>query len=169
MGNRNEEVWVAVTKPDFPVNKFGHTYEVSNYGRVRNKTKDKILSGRINKDGYWTVNLAGKDYKVHRLVAFNFLWDSYEDDMTVNHKDFNKSNNAVDNLEWVTRIANFRHAYENGRMINKSGENNGNNKLSWDKVREIRASKLSKSELSVIYKVSYQQIDKILKNRAWVI
>jgi len=54
-------------------------------------------------------------------------------------------------------------------MINKSGENNGNNKLSWDKVREIRASKLSKSELSVIYKVSYQQIDKILKNRAWVI
>ena len=92
-------------------------YEVSNFGRVRCKSckqwngknffnkKEKILKYRFTKAGYARVNLyqngIGTDYYVHRLVAKAFL-PNPENFPEINHKDENKGNNRVDNLEWCT-------------------------------------------------------------------
>lgn len=64
-----------------------------------------------------------KSMLLHRLVALTFLEDSYSMDKEVNHKDANKLNNVVDNLEWVTRSENLKHAYSH-QLLNVSGENN---------------------------------------------
>lgn len=98
-----------------PVKDFA-LYDVSSLGRVRKKeymTKDKkhirkarIISPVLNKNGYYYVTLidmSGKHYfkTIHRLVATAFLPNpNYYPD--INHKDRDKKNNTVENLEWCT-------------------------------------------------------------------
>lgn len=94
-------------------------YAVSNTGIVINtKTKRKIKPAKCNV-GYNRLCLSknGKRYtkKVHRLVAEAFL-DDYSEGLEVNHKDFNKLNNDVRNLEMMTHRENMQHAWEGGRF-----------------------------------------------------
>lgn len=112
---------------------FEGIYQVSNLGRVkslertiRNKgTKsgfyhisEKILSPRknINRHGYYEISLKqnGKEkrFKLHRLVAIAFI-PNPNNLPQVNHKDGNKDNNTVNNLEWCTDKENKKHAWEN--------------------------------------------------------
>jgi hypothetical protein len=118
-----EEVWK-------PIINFDNLYEVSNLGRVRscdrqvncsrgaNKRlwKGKILSQIIaatRKYSMVSLSKKGTVYKkyVHRLVAEAFLENPKE---TVNHKDGNKQNNSVSNLEWCSYSENNKHAYRQG-------------------------------------------------------
>lgn len=84
--------------------------------------KGHILSPRINskRGGYCEImlfkNNVGKRFKIHRLVATEFL-NNPHDKPEVNHIDGNKSNNCVDNLEWVTSKENKAHAWNAG-LIN---------------------------------------------------
>ena len=95
-----------------PVIDYEGLYEVSNYGEVR-RTDGTMMQGNINSYGYRVVRLTKcgmpKDKKVHRLVALAFIPTISGKDF-VNHKDGNKLNNYVGNLEWVTRGENNRHA-----------------------------------------------------------
>lgn len=80
-------------------------YEVSNTGKIRNSKTGKILKTRIGSDGYEIVgiykNKKQKTVNVHRMVGLMFLEN--EDNLPyLNHKDENKLNNHVDNLEWCT-------------------------------------------------------------------
>lgn len=88
-------------------------YEVSNKGRVRNKATKVILKPYKNKQGYLQVGLMenGKHYarRVHRLVAIAFISNPLNKE-TVNHKDGNKENNNVSNLEWNTIKENIDHS-----------------------------------------------------------
>lgn len=90
-------------------------YEISNDGYVRNRNTGRILRSAPDRDGYHTVILydSGEKYnrKIHRLVAQYFLEPDLRRDQ-VNHKDGNKMNNHVSNLEWCTRSENTRHAYD---------------------------------------------------------
>lgn len=95
-----------------PVSDYEGLYEVSNYGEVR-RTDGTMMQGNINSYGYRVVRLTKngrpKDKKVHRLVALAFIPTVSGKDF-VNHKDGDKLNNYVENLEWVTRGENNRHA-----------------------------------------------------------
>ena len=98
-------------------------YEVSSCGKVRslnylghNKTEELSLS-KDNK-GYLRVRLFCEDgkrrtFKVHRLVAEAFI-ENPKNKLYVNHKDGDKTNNIIENLEWVTASENVKHAYEIG-------------------------------------------------------
>lgn len=94
-------------------------YEVSNYGHVRtNNQRPGLLTLTKQPKGYRyaMVTLSNgklKNCRVHRLVAQMFL-PNPEGLPEVNHKDGNKDNNHVDNLEWVTRSANVRHSWITG-------------------------------------------------------
>lgn len=99
------EIWAAVPE-------YEGLYEVSNYGKVR-RVGGAALQGNINSYGYRVVRLTRngrpKDKKVHRLVALAFL-PTIAGKNDVNHKDGDKLNNCVENLEWVTRGENNKHA-----------------------------------------------------------
>lgn len=91
-------------------------YQVSDIGRVKRKDTGKILKNNI-RNGYEYVTLCvngqRKKFYVHRLVAIAFIPNPnlYEQ---VNHKDGNKSNNKVSNLEWCTQKENLLHAFRTG-------------------------------------------------------
>lgn len=97
-------------------------YEVSDDGLVKNKERQRILKSNKMKNGYLSVSLRQEDgsYKlvyVHRLVAETYL-PNPENKSDVNHKDGNKLNNHLDNLEWATRSENLKHAYNIGLKEN---------------------------------------------------
>lgn len=96
---------------------YGEQYEVSNTGIVRNKVTGHILSPQEDKKGYLRVRLSLHDKKatakVHRLVAMAFI-PNPEGKPQVNHKDTDKHNNRVGNLEWATNSENQIHAYKTG-------------------------------------------------------
>lgn len=113
-------------------------YEVSNHGNVRTVTrfisnsgkhgmwyKSRSLKFNVDKDGYNTVALQKdgkvKRVKVHRVVLSTFTDDN---DMQVNHIDGNKSNNHVNNLEWVTCSENIKHAFNIGLKTQVGSKNN---------------------------------------------
>mgnify|MGYP001625076177 CR=1 FL=1 len=89
-------------------------YEVNQLGEIRHKKRQKILKPRSNNGGYQYVNfkINGKNtnFAVHRIVANAFIPNpnGYTE---VNHKDYNKKNNCVDNLEWVSSSQNKQHSY----------------------------------------------------------
>lgn len=86
---------------------------VSNLGRVR-QINGMLRRLQVNAFGYARVGFEGGKYTrfVHRLVADAFLPHS-GGTQEINHRDCDKLNNAVGNLEWVTRQENIRHAYDN--------------------------------------------------------
>ena len=113
------ETWVDLN--------FDSNYQVSQSGKVRSKNrviptkcrwgKDtfKYLKGRELKPckigaGYLSVrfNFRGKSYYIHRLVAEHFI--DGDKSLDINHKDGNKENNSVDNLEFVTKSQNMLHS-----------------------------------------------------------
>jgi NUMOD4 motif/HNH endonuclease len=94
-------------------------YEVSNLGRVRNRSTGRLLKSSPNTRGYPKVGLRveGRDLtrSVHGLVARAFL-EVAVSLLEPNHKDGRKTNNSVENLEWVTHQQNMIHAAQNGLL-----------------------------------------------------
>lgn len=92
------------------------TYEVSTNGEIRNILSKQKLTLFDNGRGYLTFavwiknNTIRKKYYIHRIVAQTFI-ENPENKKYVNHKDGDKSNNCVDNLEWVTSSENNKHKY----------------------------------------------------------
>jgi hypothetical protein len=85
------------------------SYGVTTDGLVYSFKRKKYLKPADNGKGYLFVQLRGKTIYVHRMVAITYLGDP--SGMQVNHKDKNKKNNSVSNLEWVTGSDNLYHYY----------------------------------------------------------
>lgn len=88
-------------------------YIVTSDGEIYSLLKNKILSGYVNKDGYLVVDLQGIKHLMHRIVAECFIQNE-NNKPYVNHKDGNKLNNSLDNLEWCTPSENTNHALKSG-------------------------------------------------------
>lgn len=128
-------------------------FEVSNLGRFRRKGSDKVLKQTLNHGNYFQVGTKphgakekAKTFKVHREVAKAFL-PNPELKEQVNHKDGNKHNNSVSNLEWVTGHENMRHASVNGLLKPRKGDNHPLMKITDSTVIQIidEASKKEKT------------------------
>ena len=149
-----------------PVVGYEALYEVSNLGAVRSlarkvrsknnserSVKERLLIQSQNGRGYLHVGISNgksRSIVVHRLVATAFLGVAGER-MTVNHKDGNKANNHVDNLEWVSVGENNKHAIETRLRVIKRGVDSPNYgkpgprigaKASRETIEKIRASKI---------------------------
>ena len=112
-----EEIWKDIKG-------YEGLYQVSNLGRVKSfnakngrlSNQSRLLTPKLDRYGYLKLTLCkDKEYKyvtVHRLVALAFI-NNVENKPEVNHKDGNKLNNCVDNLEWMTGLENIHHAFDN--------------------------------------------------------
>jgi hypothetical protein len=152
---------------------FGGYYLISNLGTVFSKKRNRILKGTINFYGYhkyWlrTVDNSYKIFSVHTLVALHFIENplGYTE---INHKDGNKLNNAVENLEWCSRSHNVKHAYDIGIKPRLIGEKNVRSKITSEIVNRIREDSLAMSVTNVSkkYNLSESYTLKIIKKRAW--
>lgn len=163
---------------------YENLYQVSNQGRVKSLpkirncnsgktiTKEIILKGGKNRDGYFHVILT-KEYnrstiKIHRLVALHFIPNPL-DLPEVNHKDGVKSNNNDWNLEWCTSSHNQLHAFSAGLQVMRKGIECYNSKLTDSDVIEIRSLNgiIKQKKLAERFGVSFQLISKIQLNKAW--
>lgn len=111
-----EEIWKDVIG-------YEGYYKISDLGRVkslpRNGTVNReiIMKPKLSKAGYLTIHLRKSGYskhrKIHRLIAMAFI-DKVEGKEIINHKDGNKLNNSISNLEWCTYKENAQHAHDTG-------------------------------------------------------
>lgn len=173
-----EERWL-------PIKEYSGVYEVSDMGRVRSidrsittsNSETKFVHGKIirvskNPHGYSVVKLSRngtvKHYQVHRLVLLSFL--GRENSKTVaNHKNSNRNDNRLTNLEWVTQAQNMRHMVESGRSL--KGEKNKSAKLTPCEVEKIKSyyKKGTETHRSIAKKfnVSHNCIGLILRGETW--
>lgn len=142
---------------------YENSYQVSNFGRVRSKTRKrpfgvgyKIYEGKIlkeatDKDGYKKINLSKngkkKRFFVHRLVAMAFIENS-NNYPVINHIDGIKDSNHADNLEWTTVSENTRHAFEIGLREPHDGGNSKAVSMVSRKTKEVIKTFESMSEAS---------------------
>ena len=150
------------------------TYYVNKEGVIINKKTHRVISGSADKDGYIRFRLYYPDGSVrttsiHRAVLETFNPVENMELLEINHIDGNKSNNNIENLEWVTHSRNMKHALENGLLENCSWERiNGASKLTVEQVREIRKDKThSYRKLAEIYGVSHTCIADIKRENTW--
>lgn len=116
------EIWKRFTR----IGAFGPDYvEVSSLGRVRGRN-GALRHLADNGAGYMSFGVGGnisaqyREY-IHRAVAMLFI-PNPDGLPQVNHKDCNKANNCVENLEWIQRSENILHAHAAGRMVKRTTE-----------------------------------------------
>lgn len=118
-----------------PIQNYENRYLISNLGNVKTIKTNNLLKPELRKD-YLSVNLYnGKSYKhysIHRLVAVHFI-ENKNNYSHVNHKDENKLNNNVNNLEWCTHKYNCNY----GTAIKRSKENRSITILQYNKSLKL--------------------------------
>ena len=130
------------------------------------------MAGMIDRCGYHEIILNGKPYRVHRLVAEAFIPNT-ENKPCINHKDGNKLNNSVDNLEWCTHSENIIHAYQTGLEQPMCGEQHHAHKLTEDAVKYIkqvyakRDKEFGAVALAKKFNVDRTTIHDIVRGKTW--
>ena len=146
------EIWKKLEIEDYYISNYGNLKK-ENYKTRKNKNGKEIIVKTYQKEnGYLQATIYDKKNKkqlkryIHRLVAEAFI-PNPNNLPCVNHKDGNKQNNCVDNLEWCSYSENVKHAYKNGLMLKKYGEENKNSKIyveldeNYNFIREIIGSR----------------------------
>lgn len=152
-----QEIWAPVALENFKC-----SYEVSTTGKVRSieryryfkdnqrvKLKSVLLKAAMSEKGYHQVILRNSPHnrtiKIHQLVALTFV-PNPDSKPFVNHKDGNKLNNCVENLEWVTHSENMLHCYWVTKRMKQSNparpinqfDAGGNVVKTWPSMQHIR-------------------------------
>jgi len=159
----NDKIWKPIL--DF------EDYIISNFGEIKNK-HNQILKPRKDKDGYLRIklfhNTIPKRNGVHTLVLNTFLYHKLLG-LTCNHKDGNKLNNFINNLEWVTQSNNNKHAYRTG-LKNHKGENHPKCKHTFKDILTIRKlfqKGLTQTEIAIKYHTTQPRIHEIVYYKTW--
>ena len=161
-------------------------YQVSNMGSVQslNRTctnknnkimtfKGKILKPQNDRCGYLCVLLSlngiKRNFKIHRLVAQAFI-DNSNNKPCVNHKDGNKTNNMVYNLEWCTQQENIAHAIQN-TLMNNYGEYSRNatvnNNTVLQIINDLQNTQQTQNEIAKTHNTTIDVIFSINKGNTW--
>jgi len=104
-----------------PIKGWEGLYEITNDGQVYSIKRNTYLKPRLSMDGYRRVCLCDnnkrREYRIARLVAEAFI-ENTENKSQVNHKDYNRQNDCMDNLEWITNYENALYSYNHNKFNN---------------------------------------------------
>lgn len=110
-----------------------------NRGRITER-KDIIKINQVDMRGYYRIQLKKdgilKNFRIHRLIALAFIPNPGKK-KCINHKDANKKNNRISNLEWCTHKENIRHAFTNKLVYRARGEKCANSTISDTQAEQI--------------------------------
>jgi hypothetical protein len=147
-------------------------YHISPNGVVTNTKTNKVLKQQNHSNGYKKITLTDgvnqKSFFVHRLVAEKYIKNP-NNLPQVNHKDGNKQNNDVSNLEWCNNSQNQIHACKIG--LKPTGNNLWNGKFTKEQIFDIRLLRLGGmkiSELSARYNTTKSTISQIVNNKRYI-
>lgn len=172
-----QEIWKDIPGYEglYQASTLGMVKNLSRYVNTKWVTKrpvqEKILKPQTSKvTGYCSVAIqSNRRYLVHRLVGLTFI-DNPQNKPCINHKDGNKLNNCVDNLEWATYSENSVHSYENKLQLPVCGEKHGlsklNNKIVSDIISLLKEGK-TLSDISIKTGVDKSLISNIKNKRNW--
>ena len=168
-----KETWKSITG-------WEKSHCVSNLGRVKSLKRvikntgknteyvidEKIMKTNLVGAGYMGLiigtNGIKKRFYLHRLVAEAFI-DNPENKPCINHKDGNKLNNYIENLEWVTYKENSIHGYKTGLMPTKITKNEAN------QIRQLYLTgKYKQSEIGEMFNLTQGTVGKIIRNELWI-
>lgn len=157
---------------------YGDKFEVSDFGDIRNINTGNVLKLNIVGSGYLGVCVSlgsrknKKLFKAHRAVLESFTKNTLSKPC-VNHKDGNKLNNNLSNLEWSTHQENIKHAFDNELIITSKGVNRPQSKLTDNDVRFIRNnykpydSIYGARAMSRQYNISHSTLLSVIKRDTW--
>lgn len=167
------EIFIKIT--DIIVPNVKPYYWISNYGRVWSESTNTFLIPHTNENGYWQISLITYDgrvfRKIHRLVLLGFKYFPGCEQLQGNHKDGNKNNNYLYNLEWSTPKENIKHAIDTGLRSSYLGETNPGATITDDIAREIgeliMSKKYSDSQISIMTGVNESIVKSIANCLTW--
>lgn len=147
---------------------YEHEYQISNKGQVRSLKTSIMLKPMTCTNGYLIACLwkdgKQKKFLIHRLVAIHFL-DNPAQLEDVNHKDECKTNNKVENLEWVSHCNNMNYGNVRKKISSSNAGRIANNrKLSINQIKQIRKlieQKTRYKEIAKKMKVSVTTVQRI--------
>lgn len=167
---------VTIDKQFIDIPSYEGLYKMSRDGIVLKNGRLKPMSQHLSTNGYINVRLSKggktKTEGLHRLIALSFI-DNPRNLPVVNHKDLNKLNNSIDNIEWCTQKYNLEHSVSlgNTKPLSGKGEKNGFSKLKKEQVLQIREAyknnKLSQREIGEIYGVKQTTVANIITRTNW--
>lgn len=146
-------------------------YYIYPSGKVWSNYTGKYISQRL-RNGYYSVTLWNgkqKSFNLHRLLALCFL-NAVGGKNYVNHKDGNKLNNKIDNLEWVTPCENTRHSFDNDLQKGKRGENSHFSKLTMSDVLTIKDMLncgIRQKDIAILFNISQANVSDIKTGKKW--
>jgi hypothetical protein len=169
------EIWKKLDLKDF------YPIEVSSFGKIKALEKtvryrdgrnrryiEYIMTPRVDSKGYYQVCLHGehskKEFRIHQLVARTFI-KNLDNKPCVNHKDGDRKNNLVTNLEWVTFSENIKDGMKRG-SIYKPGK-----KITLNQALEIRTlyenKQLTQYYIAKLFNISQTQVSRIINSKNW--
>jgi len=150
-----------------------YQYQVYEDGTIYDLVKQRFMPTHITSRGYVATYMhidgVGIEYGVHRVVLCAFTNKPIRYHLQVNHKDGNKLNNHISNLEWVTCSENLRHAFKHG-LHSQQGEHNSFAKLTEKQVHEICkmiADNVPIKNIAVQYNTCESEIYAIRSGKLW--
>jgi hypothetical protein len=166
METRKISDYIPEVKDYYTINNKGEIYSINSglmKTRDRAGTDYQIINLKVNQGG-------SKTFRVHRLVMMVFQPIDNPEDYEVNHKDGNKKNNQLSNLEWCTASENQKHAFANGLQKPRRGSRSNWAKLSEQDIQKIftlREEGLTQREIGEYFNCSPSNIGYILRGKTW--
>ena len=150
-------------------------YTITSDGEIFSDNSGKMKTRNKGNTEYQLINLmtidgGKKTYRLHRLVAMAFKPIENPDSFEVNHKDGNKLNNKIENLEWCTSSENQQHAFDTGLQKARRGNKSNFSKLNEEdinKIFELREQGLLQREIAEIVGCTRSNISYILNKKTW--
>ena len=154
------------------VSGFTDRYLAFGDGRIFSIKRQLFIKPHLSPNGYLKLNVWAKgkvrSRPVHRLIAEAFI-PNPENKPEVNHKNGNKTDNSVENLEWCTHSENIQHSVNDIKTF-PLGEQRKESVLTDEKVKRIRRLKLlgfKQKSIARVFNVSIATVHKIIKGKTW--